>query len=405
MSVINKMLRDLDQRQSPANDLAGGSHGDALRSGTSSLAAAPGQSGQAASRRLYPALGLGLLALAVGLGWWATARKPAALGAAPASPVSVSVSVSAAAPGPVAPAVSAPTTVVPAVTALAAAVPAQAVAPVVAPAQAQAPPVKVVQVAPTPLADKSPLAAAKPVPVAAAALPQVPVQAVPTAVASTSSVSADPQPVPVRQAQAGREALAQAQALWAAGSHDAATELLQQALAVLQHGNGNGSQASNAPMLAALARELARMQLAEGRAAAALDTLTRLEPALGKDADVWAMRGNAAQRLGRHQDSVQAYATALQLRPDEQRWLLVRRYRWRRWGRWHVPVRWLPRPARWGPSAKRCRPICARPVWYSASRDGERPASHFCARLDALPGKPALVHLQHIAHRLGRAMG
>ena len=316
MSVINKMLRDLDQRQSAPNDLAGASHGDTLRSGTSSLAAAPGQSGQAASRRLYPALGL--LALAVGLGWWATARKPAALGAAPASPVSVS----AAAPGPVAPAVSAPTTVVPAVTALAAAVPAQAVAPVVAPAQAQAPPVKVVQVAPTPLADKSPLAAAKPVPVAAAALPQVPVQAVPTAVASTSSVSADPQPVPVRQAQAGREALAQAQALWAAGSHDAATELLQQALAVLQHGNGNGSQASNAPMLAALARELARMQLAEGRAAAALDTLTRLEPALGKDADVWAMRGNAAQRLGRHQDSVQAYATALQLRPDEQRWLL-----------------------------------------------------------------------------------
>lgn len=318
MSVINKMLRDLDQRQSAPNDLAGAAHGDTLRSGTSSLAAAPGQSGQAASRRLYPALGL--LALAVGLGWWATARKPAALGAAPASPVSVSVS--AAAPGPVAPAVSAPTTVVPAVTALAAAVPAQAVAPVVAPAQAQAPPVKVVQVAPTPLADKSPLPAAKPVPVAAAALPQVPVQAVPTAVASTSSVSADPQPVPVRQAQAGREALAQAQALWAAGSHDAATELLQQALAVLQHGNGNGSQASNAPMLAALARELARMQLAEGRAAAALDTLTRLEPALGKDADVWAMRGNAAQRLGRHQDSVQAYATALQLRPDEQRWLL-----------------------------------------------------------------------------------
>ncbi len=318
MSVINKMLRDLDQRQSAPNDLAGASHGDTLRSGTSSLAAAPGQSGRVASRRLYPALGLGLLALAVGLGWWATARKPAALGAAPASLVS------AAAPGPVAPAASAPITVVPAVTALAAAVPAQAVAPVVAPAQAQAPAVKVVQVAPTPLADKSPLPAAKPVPVAAAALPQVPVQAVPTAVASTSSVSADPQPVPARQVQAGREALAQAQALWAAGSHDAATELLQQALAVLQHGNGNGngSQAANAPMLAALARELARMQLAEGRAAVALDTLTRLEPALGKDADVWAMRGNVAQRLGRHQDSVQAYATALQLRPDEQRWLL-----------------------------------------------------------------------------------
>ena len=34
------------------------------------------------------------------------------------------------------------------------------------------------------------------------------------------------------------------------------------------------------------------------------------------------MRGNVAQRLGRHQDSVHAYTTALQLRPNEQRWLL-----------------------------------------------------------------------------------
>jgi Flp pilus assembly protein TadD len=64
------------------------------------------------------------------------------------------------------------------------------------------------------------------------------------------------------------------------------------------------------------------MQLADGRPQAALEGLTRLEPLLGREADAWAMRGNAAQRLGRHQDSVQAYSKALQLRPNEQRWLL-----------------------------------------------------------------------------------
>jgi tetratricopeptide (TPR) repeat protein len=74
--------------------------------------------------------------------------------------------------------------------------------------------------------------------------------------------------------------------------------------------------------MSSLVRELGRMQLADGRAAASLDLLTRLEPVLGRDADIWALRGNAAQRLGRHQDSVRAYAAALQLRPNEQRWLL-----------------------------------------------------------------------------------
>jgi hypothetical protein len=37
---------------------------------------------------------------------------------------------------------------------------------------------------------------------------------------------------------------------------------------------------------------------------------------------MWALRANAAQRMGRHQDSVHAYMTALQSRPTEQRWLL-----------------------------------------------------------------------------------
>jgi Flp pilus assembly protein TadD len=74
--------------------------------------------------------------------------------------------------------------------------------------------------------------------------------------------------------------------------------------------------------LASLARELARMELAEGQVSQALAMLTRLEPALSGFADVWAVRGNAAQRLGRHQESAAAYMMALKLRPDEPRWML-----------------------------------------------------------------------------------
>jgi tetratricopeptide (TPR) repeat protein len=71
-----------------------------------------------------------------------------------------------------------------------------------------------------------------------------------------------------------------------------------------------------------MVRELTRMQLMESRPAPVLELLTRLEPVLGNQADLWAVRANAAQRLGRHQDSVHAYMTALQSRPNEQRWLL-----------------------------------------------------------------------------------
>jgi tetratricopeptide (TPR) repeat protein len=123
--------------------------------------------------------------------------------------------------------------------------------------------------------------------------------------------------------QGGREALLQAQVLWNAGSHDAAVDLLQQALSLLERSGGSQGGASQTGLLASMARELGRMLVAEGRPAAALDMLSRLEPTLGREADIWALRGNAAQRLGRHQESVNAYTLALQLRPNEQRWLLA----------------------------------------------------------------------------------
>ncbi|MDO8447617.1 MAG: hypothetical protein Q7T10_02280 [Rhodoferax sp.] len=128
-------------------------------------------------------------------------------------------------------------------------------------------------------------------------------------------------PSPPRQSPA-LEALAQAQSLWNSGSHDAAIDLLREALTVAERANLAGSSSGNNSVLASLARELARMELAQGQVSQALAMLTRLEPALSGFADVWAVRGNAAQRLGRHQESAAAYLMALKLRPDEPRWML-----------------------------------------------------------------------------------
>jgi cytochrome c-type biogenesis protein CcmH/NrfG len=132
------------------------------------------------------------------------------------------------------------------------------------------------------------------------------------------------QGISISQRQAAlQDAMAQAQSLWAAGSHEAALDLMRKALAVAERDQGQaGAVAAGESLLVPLARELARMELAQGRAAQALQLLTRLETALASHADLWAVRGNAAQRLGRYQESAQAYMTALRLRPDEPRWLL-----------------------------------------------------------------------------------
>jgi cytochrome c-type biogenesis protein CcmH/NrfG len=47
-----------------------------------------------------------------------------------------------------------------------------------------------------------------------------------------------------------------------------------------------------------------------------------MEPLLRNEPEMWALRANAAQRLNRHQDTVNSYTTALRLRPNEQRWML-----------------------------------------------------------------------------------
>ena len=117
------------------------------------------------------------------------------------------------------------------------------------------------------------------------------------------------------------DALAQAQSLWHAGSRVAAMELLQQALSKVEASSAVALPVTGSSALAQLARELARMNLAEGQVHQALALLTRLEPQLSQIAEVWAMRGNAAQRLGQHADAVKSYKQALLLKPDEPRWM------------------------------------------------------------------------------------
>jgi MSHA biogenesis protein MshN len=119
-----------------------------------------------------------------------------------------------------------------------------------------------------------------------------------------------------------QETLAQAQNLWNAGSKEAAMELLRDAVAAIERAKASGTLPLDSPALPSLVRELARMELAEGRASQVLDLLIRLEPLVSGQADLWAVRGNAAQRLGQHQQASNAYLAALKLRPNEPRWML-----------------------------------------------------------------------------------
>ncbi len=154
------------------------------------------------------------------------------------------------------------------------------------------------------------------------AAPDRPMTERPVTLATTTPAAAVTAPQIPQRRSPTLEALAQAQSLWHSGSHQAAMDLLREALAAAERVNPVGTPSGNHSELASLARELAHMDLIEGRAGQALEMLTRLEPALSGFADVWAIRGNAAQRLGRHQESVAAYLMALKLRPDEPRWML-----------------------------------------------------------------------------------
>lgn len=321
MSVINKMLRDLDARRTDGvlPELSREVRSAAMQ-GTASVGAV-----RRRSRRRWLLVPLGLV-LAGALAWYGTSPTPASK-PGPAAVVEASPPPPLAAVLPQSPA-SAPD----AGAAVPVAEPSESAAPV--PSRMAEPGATVprasaqMRAAAVHKPESGPVARAGPEkqrsaradrasaerPVAAAAPATTP-SAMPAA--APPSLPAPPAP---RRQPAAQETLAQAQSLWAAGSHDAALALLREALALaLALAEGAPDAAAQLPPLA---RELARMELALGRSGAALALLTRLEPQLAAHADLWAMRGNAAQRLGQHAESVQAYQRALQLRPGEPRWLL-----------------------------------------------------------------------------------
>ena len=329
MSVINKMLRDLDSRQSSAATPAQAtrSRPDIARdtlavNSPSRVEPTPGGSRPAA---WLMAVGV-LLAVAAGVWWYLDQPSRPVIPAVPQSPTRAPVShpvLNAVVPQVDSQAKAAAPIAVPA------SVPSGAPAP--APIAAIVPRLAPVPRADVPLADSSlkmdnmfrsaPLTA-----VPAKAVASVTPRAAPERAAGASAVQSATIAPTARQnlprESPALEALAQAQSLWNAGSHEAAIDLVAEALALAERANATGAPSGSPSVLATLARELARMELAQGRVNQALTMLTRLEPVLTDVADVWALRGNAAQRLGRHAESTAAYLTALKLKPNEPRWML-----------------------------------------------------------------------------------
>lgn len=318
MSVINKMLRDLDARRAEGAlpDLTRQARSAAMQ-GTVSV----GERERTRTLRLRWLLAMALLAVAAAAVWYGQ-------GAETQAPMAVVP------PKTVEPAAAAPQ-------AAASDAVADAASPVLEPSLPAAAPQASPAAAPTPPKDSPPPARPTAADKVAAARERAPAPrttppatsarartertvtmaaaSVPAAASPVSTAPASPAAPTPRPQTALQETLAQAQNLWTAGSREAAIDLLREAVTVAERAPAteNDPQA-----LAALMRELTRMELAQGRSAAALDLLVRLESRLSGQADLWAVRGNAAQRLGRHAESVQAYQRALQLRPGEQRWLL-----------------------------------------------------------------------------------
>ncbi|MBI2749238.1 MAG: tetratricopeptide repeat protein [Burkholderiales bacterium] len=339
MSVINKMLRDLDQRQVTRTG-APGQPGSMAGAGTSALPFGRTPSaGVQSRRRLWLGLLLAVVAGAVAARLWLQGggQLPGGLSIIYAPPAPTPLIAAAQTPAVSQAAVAATPGAAPAVPAVADGPTPSATTTV---ATTEAPGSMVLRMESSLSARRAMdalLSTPTPVPVAAAAPTPAPEQSAPersksrpvpsgtsapVASSNAPTVIGDSTPVLQRQQQAGGDALAQAQSLWNTGSRDAAMDLVQQSIAVAERAAKSAGGTGANPVLLPLVREMARMQLAEGRYGAVWEMLTRLEPLLGNQPDLWAIRANAAQRLGRHPDSVHAYMMALQSRPDEQRWLL-----------------------------------------------------------------------------------
>lgn len=141
-----------------------------------------------------------------------------------------------------------------------------------------------------------------------------PVRPAAAAAAAPAAPAVTKSEVPRRRV-AHEETLSAARALWEQGARANALATVREALAAAE-------SSRNIAAIPVLARELARLEVADNRPQPALDLLRKMEAAFANDADAWALRGNAAQRVSQHGEAVLAYLTALRLRPSEGNWML-----------------------------------------------------------------------------------
>ena len=350
MSVINKVLRDLDQRAARTDpSFADPAANVAVTHGTASVNAVAAPARRGAGRRV-PVLVLAAVVLLVGVWWvWSgvgglarlradreasnpraapAAQAPAVeladAGAAPAA-VFLPVAGAASTVPPPAPFASVPPKGEPAVSAV---LPGPAAPPPLVAARAPARPPALVPSAPSAVrlvAEAPPLVARPPVLAAAAesaasdaARPKQPLAVRPEP-AATDIASA-----PVPWTDAAMEAVGQAQRLWNSGARELAAQLVRDALGGVErtHAADLLPGGTGAAVGLVMVRELVRMETQLGQHVATLAVLKRHERLWANQADLWAMRGSAAQRLSQHAESGQAYLAALRIRPGEPRWML-----------------------------------------------------------------------------------
>ena len=327
MSVINKMLRDLDQQAvSGAAATPSRAAPVEIMRGTVSV---PGQGAAALppaprNRLVLVAILLLVTSSVLTTVWfWPRASvlpplAPVAAVLVPAAPAAVSAQVAVAPPAAVVespPPVATP----PAASAVAAVEPsrqAAALAPAVPAVRSPATTGAVVAAAPPTVLPSIAKAAASP----AAPPVRVEVAAVPTPRAASTVV--EPRASAVTWQEAAQETLGQAQRQWAGGSRESAADILREALAVVERSHSAEISGAGANVVLAMLRELVRMDMAMGQDAPVLALLKRFERVATGQPDLWALRGNAAQRLGQHPEAVLAYLNALRLRAGEPRWML-----------------------------------------------------------------------------------
>jgi tetratricopeptide (TPR) repeat protein len=140
-------------------------------------------------------------------------------------------------------------------------------------------------------------------------------------VAQSKEAESDKEPqVRVNKHVSVQENLQQAQQLWHSGAKDSAMDVLRSTLQSVERSGDNAQAVSDTSVLV---REWSRMALAQDRAPEVMALIKRHAPQVASQSEVWALKGQAAQRLGLHQDAVDAYTHALALRPNEGRWVLA----------------------------------------------------------------------------------